>query len=38
MAKPLTLNDLPEDLAHFAKAEMAAGRLAPSPWVQSTVA
>jgi Arc/MetJ-type ribon-helix-helix transcriptional regulator len=25
MAKPLTLNDLPEDLAHFAKAEMAAG-------------
>jgi Arc/MetJ-type ribon-helix-helix transcriptional regulator len=25
MAKPLTLNDLPEDLAHFARAEMAAG-------------
>ena len=28
MAKPLTLNDLPEDLAHFARAEMTAGRFA----------
>jgi Arc/MetJ-type ribon-helix-helix transcriptional regulator len=26
MAKPLTLNDLPADLARFAEAEMAAGR------------
>jgi hypothetical protein len=26
MAKPLTLNDLPEDLARFAEAQITAGR------------
>ena len=28
MAKPITLNDLPEDLARFAEAEMASGHFA----------